>query len=104
MTVRQFAKQYGCTQQRVYNAITRLGLKCGIENDGRHRPVKSLSDENIGILTEYLDALPEYQKKIVVTYRGHDKLRKAIAEIEKYNKEHGTHYSYGEAVSRGIIE
>ena len=25
-------------------------------------------------------------------------------ELDKYNKEHGTRYSYGEAVSKGLIE
>ena len=32
-----------------------------------------------------------------------DKLRRDVLELERYNRKHGTNYSYGQAAARGII-
>lgn len=32
-----------------------------------------------------------------------DTVRAAVKTVEKYNRKHGTNYSYGQAVQRGII-
>lgn len=42
------------------------------------------------------------ERRIRLQGKG-DKLRRAVLDLENYNREHGTNYSYGQAVQRGII-
>lgn len=42
------------------------------------------------------------ERRIILKGKG-DKLRNAVLDLEKYNRKHGTNYSYGQAVRRRII-
>lgn len=42
------------------------------------------------------------ERRIRLQGKG-DKLRRAVLDLENYNRKHGTNYSYGQAVQKGII-
>lgn len=42
------------------------------------------------------------ERRIILKGKG-DKLRRDVLELENYNRKHGTNYSYGQAVRKGII-
>ena len=103
---KDFSLKYGLSHRFVIWALQhkRLPGKCyyniwheGHRTSGWYVHEDEVTDEMLK------EVLTIYRNKNSSQYSYNSPLRKAMRQLQEYNEIHNTHYSYGEAVVRGII-